>query len=144
MRDMAILLQDPKRYIGAFARMDPQGLMFQSEVLSLQGDADAPLPSARALVPINQTDENLQCPDSECHTTVRLLAKKAREVSRLTNLCSAGPGSVNPASAQWQAALRLFRYRELKRLRYIVLILRNAVEIEKWLFRQKTEGKVSN
>ncbi len=34
LRDTAILLEDPQLYLEAFARIDPQGLMFQAEVLS--------------------------------------------------------------------------------------------------------------
>jgi hypothetical protein len=35
LRDTVVLMHDPKRYITAFSKVDPKGLMFQAEVLSL-------------------------------------------------------------------------------------------------------------
>jgi hypothetical protein len=149
LRNTAILLEDPKRYLEAFARIDPQGVMFQAEVLSLQDDrmmkrdkveivpAGQPQPQGRGATanPLQESFFDNPIGSDE----VRLCATKARDIVSMMNKDSTNPTSASNSSAapQVHVALRLFRQRAFKQLRYIMLILQNLVEIESFYLRDR-------
>ncbi len=127
LRDTAILLEDPQRYLEAFARIDPQGLMFQAEVLSLQDSNPGGKRKSPFVDSLNPLQEAPAVP-------IPVSARKAKEllnwIKNPNSSRSSEPRSpidFELQQLQWNAAVTLFRKRAFLILRYILVILQVAV-----------------